>query len=85
MYHQFFDAHPYPHIVVFLKYIELSGGPSKITGISQYRWHKPSIFHERGEDELNGTVTGIWSEIQRIHGEVLAEARAGNGREMGEL
>jgi hypothetical protein len=58
---------------------------ARVAAVSQYRWHQPSVFRGRSEDELEGIVQRIWGEIQRIHREILVEAMAGKGGEMDEL
>ncbi|KAH8879545.1 hypothetical protein GQ53DRAFT_738482 [Thozetella sp. PMI_491] len=49
-------------------------GDCRITGISQYRWHKPWRFADRSEQDQSDIITKICLEAERIRGEILADA-----------
>jgi len=43
-----------------------------ISAVSQYKWHKPSIFQGRfSKDEVDALLVLIMTEIQRVHMEIL--------------
>jgi hypothetical protein len=47
-----------------------------ITAISQYQWHKPSVFRDRSEEELGRIAKNIKDEVIRIHEEIRNEVKA---------
>lgn len=49
----------------------------KITAVSQYKWHKLSIFHDRPAEELQSIAESILGEVRRAHGDILEVAKAG--------
>lgn len=55
----------------------------RITGVSQYKWHKPSVFMQnKSEEDVQQLVATAMKGILVAHGEMLAEARTSTGGEM---
>ncbi|KAB5576070.1 hypothetical protein GE09DRAFT_614287 [Coniochaeta sp. 2T2.1] len=50
-------------------------GGQRITGISQYQWHKPWIFANRGGHERTAIAQAILDEATRIHRLVLDDLK----------
>jgi len=52
------------------------GQESKISVVSQYKWHRPSIFQQHfSKEEVDLVLVRIMKEIQRIHLEILDELK----------
>ncbi|KAH8803091.1 hypothetical protein F5884DRAFT_495874 [Xylogone sp. PMI_703] len=58
---------------------------ARITGVSQYRWHQPSVFRDRPMDEVDAVLKKILEGIKQTREEILDEARTGRGGELDTL
>ncbi|KAI9051365.1 hypothetical protein LZ554_004412 [Drepanopeziza brunnea f. sp. 'monogermtubi'] len=54
----------------------------RVTAVSQYGWHQPSVYRDRDSGELDGLMQVVMDEIVRIHGEIMAEAKGERGGDM---
>ena len=45
----------------------------RLTGISQYKWHKPWLYADRPEAEQNAIISQICYEAMKLRQEILAE------------
>jgi hypothetical protein len=59
-------------------------GDGRISAVTQYKWHAPSIFASLAEGELESTFQKVFGEIQQVHEEILGLVKK-RGDEMDEL
>lgn len=57
----------------------------RITGVSQYKWHKPSFLTRKAPGEISRIVDTIMQDILRIHKEIMAEVGSDRGGAMDKL
>ena len=57
----------------------------RITGVSQYKWHKPSFLTRQAPGEISRIVEAIMQEILRIHEEIMTEVECDRGGAMDKL
>lgn len=48
-------------------------GEGKVTAVSQYKWHAPSVFQGEESGVVANTIREIGAEIERIHEQILRE------------
>ncbi|KAL2071930.1 hypothetical protein VTL71DRAFT_13165 [Oculimacula yallundae] len=57
----------------------------RITAVSQYKWHKPSVFREREPQARSSLMKTVMDGIQGVHKQILGEAIRGSGAAMDKL
>lgn len=56
-----------------------------ISGVSQYRWHKPWMFGHEDKDEMENIAQKILGGIQEVHAEIIAYMNASDDNELENL
>ncbi|KAJ7104666.1 hypothetical protein C8R44DRAFT_807665 [Mycena epipterygia] len=51
---------------------EYNPRPNRVTPISQYSWHKPSLLAELPREQIEAEMNHLLEGIERIHGEIIA-------------
>lgn len=68
------------------EYIVFCAPPDgRITAVSQYKWHKPNLFAERSDEEIERLMQMVMDGIQDAHQRILEEVKSGVGGEMDRL
>ncbi|KAJ6557979.1 hypothetical protein B0H19DRAFT_1149352 [Mycena capillaripes] len=52
--------------------LEYNPRPSRVTAVSQYSWHKPSLLAELPREQIEAEMNHLLEGIERIHGEIIA-------------
>ncbi|KAJ7500216.1 hypothetical protein B0H11DRAFT_1996667 [Mycena galericulata] len=48
--------------------------PSRVTAVSQYSWHKPSLLADLSRAQIEGEIAHLLQGVERIHGEIMAHS-----------
>ncbi|KAJ6562824.1 hypothetical protein DFH09DRAFT_490566 [Mycena vulgaris] len=51
---------------------EYNPRPNRVTAVSQYSWHKPSLLAELPREQIEAEMNHLLEGIERIHGEIIA-------------